>query len=71
MNKEAPVSVRFSETESSRLDQVSGLTGIPKAEIIRRATAEYLDKVDAEGKITIVVREPRPKYPAARIHKDV
>jgi hypothetical protein len=51
--KDTPVSVRFSDHISSRLEEISGQTGIGKAEIIRRATEEYLTRVQAAGQITI------------------
>jgi len=51
--KDTPVSVRFSEPVSIRLETISAQTGIGKAEIIRRATEEYLQRVQAAGHITI------------------
>lgn len=59
MSKDAPVSVRFGADITDRLDHIAAQTGIPKAELVRRATVDYLDKVESEGRITIIVREPR------------
>lgn len=62
MSKDAPVSVRFGVDITDRLDHIAAQTGIPKAELVRRATVDYLDKVESEGRITIIVREPRVAY---------
>jgi hypothetical protein len=61
--KRASVSIRFDDHIDSELEIIAEASGIKKAAIIRQATVEYLQKIKADGKISIpVIFEDRPNY---------
>ena len=63
MTLRTSVAVRFSEEMHNRLKELSDQSGIPAADLVRRATEEYLKKIQTEGKLTIsIVREERAEY---------
>jgi len=49
------VSVRFDEETRKRLKAIAEQAGLKPAELVRRATAEFLDNVESSGTISIPV----------------
>lgn len=63
MSLKAAVSVRFDPAIDQRLRTLSEETGISAADLVRRATQEYLDKIESAGAITIKIsREGRDRH---------
>ena len=63
------ISVRFDDVTKARLDALASHTGLSSADLVRRATEEFLDRVEADGHITIPVNiaaEKRAAYVVRR-----
>ena len=61
------VQVRFSDKIDAALDRISEMTGLSKADLIRRALEYFIDEVERTGKIEFIVdpdilRKEREKY---------
>jgi len=50
------ISVRFDDVTKARLDALALHTGLSAADLVRRATEEFLARVESDGKITIPVK---------------
>ena len=57
-----PTSVRFDDDLDGRLDKISRESGLSKADLVRRAVQEWVQKVCDDGKLTIELRETPPPY---------
>ena len=64
MSFKAAVSVRFDADMDARLKSLSEQSGISAADLVRRATEEYLTRIEQQGAINIpiTIREPRATY---------
>lgn len=49
--------VRLTEEQRSRLSQLSNLTGLPVAELVRRAIETFVDDVEQKGELTLRWKE--------------
>jgi len=61
-----PTSVRFDDDTDARLVNLSQECGLSKADLIRRATVEYLERALREGEINIRLRETPVSYKTKR-----
>lgn len=64
MSLSDPIPVRFSEETDARLSRMAERSGLSKAELIRLATDDYLEKISSTGQIvqTIRLREEPAVY---------
>lgn len=67
MSLKNAVSVRFSDATVRRLATVAGKSHLSKADLVRRATEEFIARAESEGNITIeVLAETPPPYRTKR-----
>jgi hypothetical protein len=57
------VPVRFTDAQDRRLRAISDRTGISVAALIRNATDEFLDRIEAAGEVAISLGKRAAKYP--------
>ena len=49
------ISVRFSEDTKERLEIISGQCGLSVADLVRKATEEYINQIKRQGGITFPI----------------
>lgn len=57
-----PTSVRFDDVLDADLERISRESGLSKADLVRRAVQEWLEKISREGRVTIELRETPVRY---------
>jgi hypothetical protein len=52
----AYVPVRLSQATRARLEAIAAQSGLSVSDLVRRATEEFLDEIEAKGEITISMK---------------
>lgn len=66
MSKGDPVPTRLDPAEERALETLKRRTGLPKAELIRRAVRLLRLRFEEEGSVGFIVEELSPEYRVAR-----
>lgn len=61
MNKGDPIPTRFDPAEDQAINEIAKRTGLPKAEIVRRAVRLLAQQVKTRGEVGFIVQELSPE----------
>jgi len=69
MSLKASVSIRFSPEIHERLNRIAQATGLKSADIVRRATEEFMDECEAAGHLIMPLNRLQNTAPVSPARK--